>query len=208
MRRPAFLASLTLASLVLAFLASGASAQSIGAVSPDSAIPRGNHPLRSTEDESTTLNSLMGPNGLVVVFWSNVCPWTERYTDRIVDLARDYQPAGIAFAAVNSNDSTRFPDEDFASMRLISASAGFPFPYLMDDSGAVSIAFGARNTPQVYFFSNTGTLLYEGAIDDSPADPGRVETPYLQLGMDQHLAGQAIQVQLTNALGCTIKLPR
>ena len=42
----------------------------------------------------------------------------------------------------------------------------------------------------------------------SPADPDRVETPYLQLGMDQHLAGQAIGVQLTNALGCTIKLPR
>ena len=211
MRR--FLVSLTLPALVWAvlamfFLVSGASAQSSSGLSSGSAIPRGDHPLRSTEDESVTLNSLMGQNGLVVFFWSNVCPWTERYTDRIVDLARDYQPAGIAFAAINSNDSTRFPDEDFASMRRTSASAGFPFPYLMDDSGAVSIAFGARNTPQAYLYSNAGALLYEGAIDDSPADPGRVETPYLQLSMDQHLAGQAIGVQLTNALGCTIKLPR
>ena len=203
-----FSASLALAFLVSAFLVSGAVAQPDGGLSAGSAIPRGDHPLRSTEDESVTLNGLMGQNGLVVIFWSNVCPWTDRYTDRIVDLARDYQPAGIAFAAVNSNDSTRFPDEDFASMRRTSASAGFPFPYLMDDSGAVSIAFGARNTPQVYFFSNAGVLLYEGAIDDSPADPGRVEAPYLQSGMDQHLAGQAIEVQLTNALGCTIKLPR
>ena len=206
MRR--FPASLALPFLVSAFLVSGASAQSGGGLSAGSAIPRGDHPLRSTEDESVTLNSLMGQNGLVVIFWSNVCPWTERYTGRIVHLAREYQPAGIAFAAVNSNDSTRFPDEDFASMRRTSASAGFPFPYLIDDSGAVSIAFGARNTPQVYFFSNAGALLYEGAIDNSPADPDRVETPYLKVGMDQHLAGQAIGVQLTNALGCTIKLPR
>ena len=135
-----------LASLALVVLVSSASAQTGSGIS-GSAIPRGDHPLRTTEDESATLNGLMGQNGLVVIFWSNVCPWTERYTDRIVDLARDYQPAGIAFAAVNSNDSTRFPDEDFASMRRTSASAGFPFPYLVDDSGAVSIAFGARNTP-------------------------------------------------------------
>ena len=206
MRR--FLASLALAFLASVFLVSCVSAQSGSGISSGSAIPGGDYPLRTTEDQSATLNGLIGQNGLVVVFWSNVCPWTERYTDRIVDLARDYQPAGIAFVAVNSNDSTRFPDEDFASMRRTSASAGFPFPYLMDDSGAVSIAFGARNTPQVYFFSNAGALLYEGAIDDSPADPDRVETPYLQAGMDQHLAGQAIGVQLTNALGCTIKLPR
>lgn len=197
--------------LVLTFLVSAGSAPSAqtGSLqSSGSAIPRGDHPLRTTEEESVTLNDLMGENGLVVAFWSNVCPWTERYTERLVRLARDYQPAGIAFAIINSNDSTRFPDEVFASMRLTAASGGFPFPYLMDDSGAVSIAFGARNTPQVYFYSTVGALLYEGAIDDSPADPERVQVPYLQQGMDQHLAGQAIGVQLTNALGCTIKLPR
>jgi hypothetical protein len=150
----------------------------------------------------------MGENGLVVVFWSNVCPWTERYTDRIVQLARDYQPAGIAFVAINSNDSTRFPDENFASMRLTAASAGFPFPYLMDDSGAVSLALEAQNTPQVFFYGPDGTRLYEGAIDDSPADASRATTAYVRNAMDQHLAGQPIHVQRTSALGCTIKLPR
>lgn len=192
----------------LILFAAASFAQTSSAQGSASAIPRGDHPLRSTEDQSVSLNGLMGENGLVVLFWSNVCPWTERYTDRVVKLARDYQPAGVAFAAINSNDSTRFPDENFASMRLLADSEGFPFPYLMDDSGAVSIAFGAQNTPQAYFYSPQGALLYEGAIDDSPADPDRVTIPYVQQAMDQHLAGQTIEVQLTSALGCTIKLPR
>jgi len=200
LRFPAFLAFL--------LLAPSAFAQPGSELGSGSAIPHGDHPLRTTEDESVTLNSLMGENGLVVVFWSNVCPWTERYANRVVSLARDYQPAGISFAAVNSNDSTRFPDEDFASMRRTAASTGFPFPYLMDDSGAVSIALGARNTPQVYFYSTEGALLYEGAIDDSPADSERARSPYLRNAMNQDLAGQAVEVQLTSALGCTIKLPR
>lgn len=164
--------------------------------------------LRTTDGESTTLNGAMGENGLVVAFWSNVCPWTERYADRIVALARDYQPIGISFLAINSNDSTRFPDEDFASMRRTAASEGFPFPYAMDAAGAFAAAAGARNAPQFFFYSPDGRLLYEGAMDDSPADADRVRSPYLKEAMDQHLAGQAIEVQRTSALGCTIKLPQ
>lgn len=191
---------------LLMFFPIGVSAQSGGRVG--SAIPRGDYPLRTTDDESRTLNSLMSENGLVVVFWSNVCPWTERYADRIVDLARDYQRAGIAFVAINSNDSTRFPEENFASMRRTAASAGFPFPYLMDDGGVVAIGIGSRNAPQVFFYSAAGALLYQGAIDDSPADAERIRSPYLRNAMDQHLASRAIAVEQTSALGCTIKLPQ
>lgn len=158
------------------------------------------------DGSSATLRSLMGESGLVVVFWSNVCPWTERYADRLAILARDYQPAGVRFVAVNSNDSTRFPEEDVASMRRVAAQNGFDFPYLVDD-GSLARALGARNTPQVYFFGMDTVLKYMGAIDSSPADPSRVETPYLKNAMDQHLAGQAIEVRQTNALGCTIKTP-
>ena len=38
-------------------------------------------------------------------------------------------------------------------------------------------------------------------IDSSPADPTRVETPYLRNAMDQHLAGQPIDEQLLRRAG-------
>ncbi|NNF56657.1 MAG: redoxin domain-containing protein [Rhodothermaceae bacterium] len=170
-----------------------------------SSLPQGDLALTQADGGQTTLRGLMGENGLVVAFWSNVCPWTERYTERLVILARDYQPTGINFVAVNANDSTRFPEEDVATMRLTADRDGFRFPYVVDPGSALATAFGARNTPQFYFFSADGVLRYEGALDSSPADASRAEDTYLSDAMDQSLAGQEVEVQRTNALGCTIK---
>ncbi len=195
---------LRFAALGLALLAVPAFAQGLAPGSPLPAAADAS--LRSTTDATVSLRASMGENGLVVVFWSNVCPWTERYAERLVLLARDYQPAGVNFIAVNSNDSTRFPEEDFASMRRMAAQAGFPFPYVVDD-GSLAAAFGVRSAPQVYFFGADGALKYVGAIDSSPADPARVQTAYLRDAMDQVLAGQEVEVRQTNALGCTIKTP-
>lgn len=157
--------------------------------------------------DGSTVNArdLMGENGLVVAFWSNVCPWTERYAPRLAALARDYVPAGIGFVAVNANDSTRFPEENRDGMQRTAAEHGFTFPYIADEGNALATAFGARNAPQVYFFDAAGVLLYAGAIDDSPADAERVEDAYLREAMDLHLAGQPLEVRQTNAIGCTLK---
>jgi thiol-disulfide isomerase/thioredoxin len=170
-----------------------------------SSMPQGDLALTRADGGQTTLRSLMGENGLVVAFWSNVCPWTERYTERLVMLARDYTPTGINFVAVNANDSTRFPDENVATMRLTADRDGFRFPYVVDPGSALATALGARNTPQFYFFSADEVLRYEGALDSSPADASRAEDTYLSDAMDQSLAGQDVAVQRTNALGCTIK---
>lgn len=171
-------------------------------------LPEAAFALTSASGGSLTLDGVVGENGLVVVFWSNVCPWTDRYAERLVALAREYTPAGIAFVAVNANDSTRFPDEDVATMRLTADRAGFPFPYAADDGGRLATALGAVSTPQVFFFDAGRTLRYEGALDSSPADPSRVDDPYLRNAMDLVLAGQNVEVQRTNALGCTVKSGR
>ena len=188
--------------VLVALLALPAAAQPLTA---GASLPEANRALTAADGSSRTLSALMGENGLVVVFWSNVCPWTERYSDRLVALARDYRPAGVGFVAVNANDSTRFPDEDVATMRLTADQIGFTFPYVVDPGNALSRAFGARNAPQFYYFDATGTLRYEGALDSSPADPSRVEHAYLRDAIDQVLANQEVEVQRTNALGCTIR---
>lgn len=188
------------------FLAVGPLANAQDLLPTGASMPESTRVLTSAADGNTTLGTLMGEQGLVVAFWSNVCPWTDRYAQRLVDLSRDYEPAGVGFVAINSNDSTRFPDENLAAMRLLADSEGISFPYVMDDGGAIAQTFGAGNTPQVFFFGPDFSLLYDGAIDDSPADANRVTTPYLRQAMDQSLASQAVDVQRTNALGCTIKL--
>ncbi|MFN3596334.1 MAG: redoxin family protein, partial [Rubricoccaceae bacterium] len=126
---------------------------------------------------------------------------------RVAELARDYAAPGIGFVAVGSNDPVRFPEESAERARARLEQLGFSFPYVMDEGGALARAFGVRNTPQVFFFSAEGTLLYEGAIDDSPAAEARVTRPYLRQAMDQHLAGLPVEVRQTQAFGCTVRLP-
>ena len=188
--------------LAFAVLALPSAAQPLQVGQP---LPEMAYPLTSAAGGTVTLEGLAGESGLVVVFWSNVCPWTDRYAERVVALARDYAPAGIGFVAVNANDSTRFPDEDLATMRLTADRAGFPFPYVVDEGGQLAATLGARTAPQAFFFDDGMILRYEGAIDSSPADAARADDPYLRDAMDLVLAGREVEVQRTNALGCTIK---
>src|SRR5690606_17963909 len=191
--------------LVLLFLLAGLAAPASAQLQVGQPLPEAAFSLTSAAGGTVTPSGLAGEHGLVVVFWSNVCPWTDRYAERLVALARDYAPAGIAFLAVNANDSTRFPDEDVATMRLTADRAGFPFPYAVDEGGRLADALGARTAPEVSFSDAGMVLRYRGALDSSPADPARVEHPYLRDAMDLVLAGREVEVQSTNALGCTIK---
>lgn len=168
-------------------------------------LPSAETTLPAADGSSQALSGAAGEGGLVVVFWSNVCPWAGKYTDRLADLVGEYVPAGIGFVLVNANSPEQIEAEGAAASREAMAEAGLAVPYLLDGSGALASAFGVRSAPQVFFFGPDRTLVYSGAIDDSPASAVRVRAPYLQQAMDQTLAGLPVEVRQTQAFGCTIK---
>ena len=168
-------------------------------------IPMASTPLAAADGSRTSLADAAGPAGLVVVFWSNTCPWTDRYAPRLADLVARYTPAGVRFVLVNSNDPARNERETAAASREATASARLAAPSLVDADGALAAAFGAVSAPHAFFFGPDGTLRYDGTLDDSPASADRVRVPYLAQAMDQSVAGLPIEVQRTQAFGCTIK---
>ena len=183
-------------------VAAGASAQPLTYGDP---VPLADASFAAADGAQTTLATATGSAGLVVVFWSNACPWTDRYAPRLADLVARYTPAGVGFVLVNSNDPAQNERETAAASRGAAASAGLAVPYLADPSGQLAAAFGAENAPHAFFFDGTGALRYDGTLDDSPTSPDRVRVPYLAQAMDQSVAGLAIEVQRTQAFGCTIK---
>ena len=50
----------------------------------------------------------------VVVFTCNQCPYAKAFEPRIVELARQYQPKGVAFYAVDPNDEAQYAVESLA----------------------------------------------------------------------------------------------
>lgn len=192
---------LRLCSLAL-LLAAGASAQTL---SHGAMIPLASESFAAADGSQTSLDAATGSAGLVVVFWSNTCPWTDRYAPRLADLVARYTPAGVGFVLVNSNDPTENEREAATASRETSASSGLAVPYLADPSGRLAASFGATSAPHAFFFDGSGSLRYDGAIDDSATSPARVRVPYLAQAMDQSVAGIPIEVQRTQAFGCTIK---
>ena len=59
--------------------------------------------------------------------------------------------------------------------------------------------------PIFFLFDKHNKLVYKGAIDDNAKNAKSVEEPFLSNAIDAMLAGEAIAISSTKALGCSIK---
>lgn len=160
--------------------------------------------LPGTDDKTHSLASFTD-DLLVVVVSCNHCPYVIAYEPRLVALAKEYAPRGVAWVAVNANDATRYPDDGMEPMKVRARERGFPFPYLRDDSQAFVRALGARFTPEVFVFDKERKLRYHGRIDDNHRDLSQVTSHDLRNALDALLAGKDPPVLETVAFGCSIK---
>lgn len=162
--------------------------------------------LPGTDGRKHTLDSVKGPNGLLVMFICNHCPYVQSVIDRIVRDARDLKTLGIGVAAISANDAAEYPADSFDNMAREAAKHAFPFPYLYDESQSVAKAYGATCTPDFFGFDADLGLRYRGRLDASgrqPAAPDVKRELYeamRQVAETGH--GPADQVP---SMGCSIK---
>lgn len=140
----------------------------------------------------------------VVIFTCNQCPYSKAFEPRIIELAKQYQPKGVVFYAIDPNDEAKYAVESLAEMKARATEKAYPFPYLKDGDSAIARAYGARVTPHVYVVDGGGTVRYRGYVDDS-AKPEERRTTGLTNALDDLLVGKAVSNQATRAFGCTIK---
>lgn len=170
-------------------------------ISTGSTFPLISESFQDVTGKSVRLSDLAGSNGTVVVFWSNECPWTSKAESRVTELARTYSGQGIGFILVNSNDPVAFPKENAES----GSKKGYSVPYIMDSGSRLANAFGAERMPHFYVFDGNNSLVYAGAIDDSPGDPSNVRDPYLKNALDAVASGSEVGTPVTKSFGCMIK---
>ncbi len=197
---------LAIAILLLGFTATSVEAQAQQVLPLGSAMPEADRTMPNASGNDTSLANARGSTGTVVIFWSNECPWVDRYEDRILSLQDQAAGEGIQFVFVNSNDASAFPQETLENSRSRAEQRGYDFPYLKDEGGTVARAFGASRTPHVYVFDADDSLVYVGAIDDSPGDPDSVQERYLYDAITALASDTPIETSQTRAFGCTIKL--
>jgi len=160
--------------------------------------------LKGTDGQMHALAALAGHKGTAVIFTCNECPYAKGYEDRLIALAKEYQPRGVAFVAINPNDPAVVPGDAFEFMVKRAQDKGFPFPYLNDTTQEVATAYGARVTPHIYLLDASGKLVYRGRVDNS-VKTEEVKERDFSAALDAVLSGRPVPVAETKAFGCGIK---
>jgi len=161
--------------------------------------------LPGVDDKSHSLSDYADAEVLAVIFSCNHCPYVRAWEDRMVQIQAEYADKGLQFLVINSNDVTKYPDDNFDNMKVRAEEKGYNFPYLIDETQEIAQRYGAERTPEVFLFDKSGSLRYHGAIDDNYDDPSAVSSHYLRDALEAVLSGESPAVDQTPPRGCTIK---
>jgi peroxiredoxin len=172
---------------------------------PQSGVPCPDFRLPAVDGKTYARDDFAASPVLVVMFICNHCPYVKAVEDRLIALAAEYGPRGVALVGVCSNDAVSYPDDAFDKLAERWRSKGYRFPYLHDESQEVARAFGAVCTPDIFVYDSQRRLAYRGRIDDSWKDPTRVTRRELAGALDALLAGRAPPPDPKPTLGCSIK---
>ncbi len=123
--------------------------------------------LPGTDGKTYTLQDVAGPNGTLVMFICNHCPYVLAVLDRIIRDAKELQDLGVGVVAISSNDVAAYPQDGFDKMKELAEDKGFSFPYLYDEDQSVARAYDAACTPDFFGFNKDLGLQYRGRIDES-----------------------------------------
>jgi peroxiredoxin len=164
--------------------------------------------LMGVDGKRHTLASARGPNGLLVMFICNHCPYVKAVIDRIVRDCRDLAPHGIGAIAIMSNDPADYPEDSFENMKRVAREKEFPFPYVFDETQKVAKAYDAQCTPDFFGFNAKLELQYRGRLDASRKDPVPDAPRELYEAMLQVARTGRGPKEQTASIGCSIKWRR
>jgi peroxiredoxin len=176
------------------------------------AVPGQPAPAFSVTDLSGKPVKLEDYKGKTVVLeWINFgCPFVmKHYNSGNMQALQKKYANDVVWLAVNSTNKghTDWADPAPLNAQLKQLGAA-PARYLVDEPGAMGLAYGAKTTPHMYIIDPSGKVVYNGAIDDKRStNPADVKTSknYVVAALDELKAGKPVSVASTAPYGCTIK---
>ena len=172
----------------------------LGTPAPDFSLPE------PATGKMVSLGDFQTAPALLVMVICNHCPFVKHLRHGLAQFARDYQAKGLAIVAISANDVANYPDDSPAKMAEEAKTFGYPFPYLYDESQAISKAYRAACTPDFFLFDADRKLVYRGQFDGSrPSNNLPVTGADLRTATDAVLAGQSVAVEQKPSIGCNIK---
>ena len=162
--------------------------------------------LPSVDGKTYSLDELRGPNGSLVMFICNHCPYVKAVIDRIVRDVNDLRPLGINAVAISSNDVAHYPEDSFDNMKRFAEAHRFGFPYLFDESQQVARAYDAVCTPDFFGFNTELELQYRGRLDESRKEAASPDVRRDLFEAMKQIAETGLgPLEQISSIGCSIK---
>ncbi|MDX1607180.1 MAG: thioredoxin family protein, partial [Candidatus Competibacterales bacterium] len=170
-----------------------------GRSAPDFALP-------GVDGRTWTLRDCAGPNGVLVMFICNHCPYVKAIRERLVRDCRELLEHGIGSVAIMANDPAEYAEDSFENMQRAAREFDFPFPYLLDETQETARAYGAVCTPDFFGYNRDFGLQYRGRLDATGRNPEAPDSrrELFEAMVQVARTGQGPAEQ-TPSMGCSIK---
>jgi peroxiredoxin len=187
----------------LGFTASAAIAATVGSAAPEFAI-------NDTSGKPVKLADYKGK--FVVLEWTNPdCPFVRKHysSQNMQALQKEWGARDVVWLAINSTNqsSGEYKSPDAMSTWMKTQGAA-PKATLIDASSATGRAYAAKTTPHMFVIDPSGTLIYNGAIDDkrsaNPAD-AKTANNYVRAALGEAMVGKPVTMASTTPYGCSVK---
>ena len=163
------------------------------------------HKVTELDGDEKMLREYLKPQGLLVVFSCNTCPFVKAWEDRYNEIHEMAKNEEIGMVLINSNEAFRGEEDSPENMKAHALEEGYTMPYVIDKDHKIADAFGAKTTPHVFLLDRNLKLVYKGAIDDNYENKDEVKKQYLKDAITAMASGKEISPQTSKALGCSIK---
>jgi len=159
--------------------------------------------LKGVDDKMHSLDDY-SKKGLLVIFMCNHCPFVKAKIEAIKEIHDKFRDE-ISIVGINSNDSVKYPDDDFNSMKAVAEEKGLEIDYLVDETQEIAKKYGAVCTPDPFLFDSEKKLVFHGRIDDA-MNPDAVANEKVMINnIEKFLNGEKIEKDFDPSIGCSIK---
>lgn len=166
----------------------------------------------TTRGEKISLADFRGRN--VVLEWTNhECPFVVKHyeTGNMQKTQAAVKEEGAVWITVISSAPGKQGHVSAAEADALSAARNAaPDHVVLDPTGEIGMAYAAKTTPHMYVVDASGTLRYDGAIDDKPStNHASVEGArnYVLAAFEAVRTGGEVAEAQTKPYGCSIKYP-
>ena len=180
-----------------------AAAQKTGAIAQD-------FKLTDMYGKTVQLSSFRGKT--VVMEWHNPgCPFVAKHYDsgNMQKTQANARKQGAVWLTINSGSAGKQGYMNGKEAQKLFKDHGIKSDhYLLDAKGVVGKAYDAKTTPHMYVIDGSGTLVYQGGIDDKPtADKADIKKArnHVSAAVSELAAGKTVSVAYSRPYGCSVK---